>query len=275
VDEGARAALRGKRIVVTRAREQSEALLESLRSVGAAAIFLPLVEFAEAEQREPLDQAVRAIGEFDWVLFTSQNAVRVVAESAKRQGIDLKAAAGGVAVGCVGNVTAEAAGAAGFSIAHVAARHDGVSLAKELTTELAAKRVLLPRSDLANPEMVRLLEEQGARVSEVVAYKTVAPPDLAADATRVFEAELPDVVLFFSPSAVANLCEVLNEAVFMELARKTVFAALGPITEQALRKAGVERIVKSEQQTAEGVVETLAKYFQGQQPSSAAGVQRG
>jgi uroporphyrinogen-III synthase len=275
VGEGGRAVLRGKRIVVTRAREQSEPLVQSLRSVGVTAIFLPLVEFAEPEHREPLDRAVAAIAEFDWVLFTSQNVVRVVAESAKRQGIGLEAAAGGVAVGCVGNATAEAARTAGFAIAHVASRHDGLSLARELTTELRGKRVLLPRSDLANAEMVRVLQEQGARVSEVVAYRTVAPPNLADDAKRVFEGKLPDVVLFFSPSAVSHLSAAVGGEAFLDLGRKSVFVAIGPVTEQALRKTGVERIVTSAQQTGEGVIKMLAKYFHLPASSSTAGVRRG
>jgi uroporphyrinogen-III synthase len=275
VDEIAQTALRGKRIVVTRARKQSEPLAEALRRVKADPVVLPLVEFAEPSDIQALDRAVHSLSsEFDWVLLTSQNAVAAVANSAERQKIALRATARGVAVGCVGPATAGAARAAGLAVRHVAATHDGVSLAKELAGKLSDARVLLPRSDLANPELTHLLAEAGARVTEIVAYRTAAPSSLASDVQQAFAAGSPDVVLFFSPSAVTNLRGAMSSDSFAELARSAVFTAIGPVTEQALRKAGVERILKSKEQSAVGVIDTLVEYFVAKDSSNSAGAQR-
>ncbi len=258
MDEAARrAALSGKRIVVTRARKQSEPLAEALRRVGAEPVVLPLVEFAEPSDMQALDQSIRSLSsEFDWILLTSQNAVGAIVASAERQKISLRATARGIAAGCVGPTTAGAARAAGLSVQHVAATHDGVSLAKELAGKLNSARVLLPRSDLANPELAHVLAEAGARVTEVVAYRTAAPSGLVSDVQQAFAAGM-------------------SSESFAELARSAVFTAIGPVTEQALRKAGVERIVKSKEQSAVGVIDSLAEYFAAKDSSNAAGAQRG
>src|SRR5208282_5146775 len=124
--------LRGKRVLVTRAAEQSEGLMEALLEEGAVPVLLPLVAFAPPGDPMRLDEAIRECSRYDWIFLTSQNAVRALQERSQLLNLNLAKAAAGVRVAAVGPATAEAAERAGLQVAHVAAKHQGEALADEL-----------------------------------------------------------------------------------------------------------------------------------------------
>lgn len=254
-------ALSGKRVVITRAAEQSQHLLAALRERGAQPILLPMVAFAPPDDLRSLDDALGRMGEYDWVFFTSQNAVRALQERSEQLKISLRDAVANAQIAAVGPTTAEAARAAGLAVAYVAKEHSGVALARELQAEVRDKRVLLPRSDRANHDLVETLQGLGAQVTEIVAYKTLRP---ASDDTHNLEnilQDVPDAVLFFSPSAVNHLRELLGPQPFQNLAEKSAFAAIGPVTERALREAGVQRLIVASDASATAVLDSLAIFF--------------
>ncbi len=254
-------ALLGKRVVITRAAEQSQSLLAALRERGAQPILLPMVAFAPPDDLPALDDSLRRMREYHWVFFTSQNAVRALQERSEHLKLSLRDAVGTAQIAAVGPTTAEAARAAGLSIAYVAKEHHGVALAQELQAEVRGKRVLLPRSDRANHDLVETLQRLGAHVTEIVAYKTLHP---ASDDTRYLEnilQDVPDAVLFFSPSAVHHLRELLGPQSFQNLAAKSVFAAIGTVTVRALREAGVPRVIVASDTSASAILECLASFF--------------
>jgi uroporphyrinogen-III synthase len=251
-------ALRGKRVVVTRAAEQSEQLLEALKAKGAVPVMLPMVAFAPPDDQKPMNDALGGMRDYDWVFLTSQNALKALGERAHALKLDLREAFSGVKIAAVGPATADAAHALGLRVAHVASKHLGTALAEELTDEVRGKRVLLPRSDRANPELVEVLQQLGAKVSEVCAYKTVRPQSDMEAAAMMREA---DAVLFFSPSAVHHLVELLGREAFFNLSQRSVFTAIGPVTEQALHKAGAFRVLLAGDTSAGAVVESLTDYF--------------
>jgi uroporphyrinogen-III synthase len=267
--------LKGKRIVVTRAAEQSETLIAALQAHGATPIVLPLIEFAPPDDVKKLDETVRGLQQFDWIFLTSQNALRALQEASQRIKLSLAKAVGKVAIAVVGPRTAVAAREAGLVVRHEASKHDGASLAKELAPEIKGKRVLLPRSDRANQDLVVVLNELGALVTEVVAYKTIRPSSAEDQVNETIVHGAPDAVLFFSPSAVHHLRDSSGVDVFSRLSQKMAFAAIGPITERALRSAGVERIVKAEETTVDGIIHSLIEYFGQSRPELSAGVKHG
>jgi len=261
VAESSANALWGKRVVVTRAAEQSESLLTALRERGAQPILLPMVAFAPPDDLLALDNTIRRLREYDWVFFTSQNAVRALQERSEHLKVSLRDAVGSTQIATVGPTTAEAVRAAGLAVAYVATEHHGVALAQELQAEVRGKRVLLPRSDRANHDLVETLQRLGAQVTEIVAYKTVRP---ASNDTRYLENMLqviPDAVLFFSPSAVHHLRELLGPQPFLQLAEKSAFAAIGSVTERALREAGVPRLIVASDTSVSAILDSLADYF--------------
>jgi uroporphyrinogen-III synthase len=254
-------ALSGKRVAITRAAEQSQPLLSALREQGAQPILLPMVAFGLPDDLQALDDSLRRLREYHWVFFTSQNAVRALQERSEQLKVSLHDAIGTAQIAAVGPATAEAARAAGLAIAYVAKEHNGVALAQELQAEVRGKRVLLPRSDRANHDLVETLQRLGAHVTEIIAYKTLRP---ASDDTHNLEnilQDVPDAVLFFSPSAVHHLRELLGPQQFHNLAVKSAFAAIGPVTERALREAGVQRLVVASDASATAILESLATFF--------------
>ena len=230
-------ALQGKRVLVTRALQQAESLVSALRNAGAEPVVVPMLAFAPPDDPNVVDQAIRGASHCDWMLLTSQNALRALQERAESMGIDLAKILTNVSIAAVGPATAEIARNAALKVDYVALKHRGVELAEELGSQLRGKRIFLPRSDRANPELVQKLNELGAQVSEIVAYRTVRPDDqLAAQLQQVIHQGV-HAVLFFSPSAVHHLRDVLGREKFHELSRRSVFVAIGPITEKALRTA--------------------------------------
>ena len=267
-------ALSGKRVAITRAAEQSQPLLAALREQGAQPILLPMVAFGLPDDLQALDDSLRRLREYHWVFFTSQNAVRALQERSEQLKVSLHDAIGTAQIAAVGPATAEAARAAGLAIAHVAKEHNGVALAQELQAEVRGKRVLLPRSDRANHDLVETLQRLGAHVTEIIAYKTLRP---ASDDTHNLEnilQDVPDAVLFFSPSAVHHLRELLGPQQFHNLAVKSAFAAIGPVTERALREAGVQRLVVASDASASAILDSLANFFVNSGHSLPAGVKR-
>src|SRR5258708_29150943 len=171
--------------------------------MGAVVLLLPLISFSEPADMTEVDHAIRALKTFDWILFTSANAVRFFAARCRKLGV---AFAGSEKPLCaaVGPATASAANSEGFAIEYVANEFRGIALARELGASLAGKRALLPRSEQASRDLPDALRAAGAEVIEAVTYLTrvvgAAPPGVK-EAVR--DARV-DVVSFFSPSAVEN-----------------------------------------------------------------------
>jgi len=272
VGEDSAGALRGKRIVVTRAVEQSSELVRVLEEKGAVPILLPMIAFGVTDNIAELDQAIRDIGAFDWVFVTSQNVLRALQERCRALRLDLRATMAQARVAAVGPATAEALKTAGIGVAHVATKHQGVSLALELAADVKGKRVLLPRSDRAKHELVDQLIHLGAAVTEVVAYKTIAPDDAILATIRATLQDGADAVLFFSPSAVHHLQDTLGNEKVLEISRQVIFAAIGPVTEKALRAANITRVLLAEDTTVTSIVKALETHFSAPPSSSSAGV---
>jgi uroporphyrinogen-III synthase len=257
-------ALFGHRIVITRAIEQSSDLVTKLERRGAIPISLPLVAFSTPENFVPLDAALRRWQEFDWVLFTSANAVQSVVQRAATLSLGIERPTNRPLVAAVGPATNEAAVKAGLLVTYVAKTHLGLALAEELAQQLRAKSVFLPRSDRANPDLPAALNKLGANVTEVVAYHTLPPTNV--DRARVAEVldENSDAALFFSPSAVNNLADLIGREALAALQNKIAVAAVGPITAAALREHGVTNLVTAADTTADAVIAALENHFAAQ-----------
>jgi uroporphyrinogen-III synthase len=267
--------LEGKHVVVTRAAEQCEPLVRALRALGAEPLLLPMVAFAPPDDISLLHQAIRELPSYDWVFLTSQNALRALCERCDLLKMNLREAFGEVRVAAVGPTTAEAAENEGLRVSYVAAKHQGTALAEELATQVRGKRVLLPRSDRANPGLVEKLKQCGADVVQVCAYKTVRPERDDAEAAATIAKGRTDAVLFFSPSAVHHLQELLGHREFAALSRRGIFAAIGPVTEHALHKMKVERVLLARDTSVSAVIEALTDYFTHAGAGLSAGVNPG
>ncbi|HEV2194873.1 MAG TPA: uroporphyrinogen-III synthase [Candidatus Acidoferrum sp.] len=259
--ENSPSSLAGKRIVITRALEQSEALLQELVSRGAIARLLPLLSFGEPEDSARLDQAIAGIAQFEWLILTSAQTVRALTERCADLCAPLTRTNSHLRVACVGPVTAEAARSANLPVEYVAMTHNGVALANELGNKLQGAKVLLPRSDRANPDLPEALRRYGAEVTEVVAYRTLRPASVGKEELeKVIDGHV-DAILFFSPSGLQHFSEIAGKPELKVLQDRLAIAAVGPVTAKALREAGVERIVVASDTTAASVIDALEKHF--------------
>jgi uroporphyrinogen-III synthase len=252
--------LDGKRIVITRAVEQSRELMERLEKLGARVLLLPAVSFFGPADTTHLDHVIESLESFDWVFFTSANAVLFFANRCRKLGRDVGVCKG-PRYAAVGPATASVAAKAGFAVDCVAREFQGVALARELGSSLEGKRVLLPRSDRAGRELPDALKDAGAEVTEAVVYHTggIGPTEPGVlEAVR--EARV-DVVSFFSPSAVESLRAELGHEIMSRLGARAALAAVGPVTAAALRKAGMPVAIEATAATADSMISAIVKHF--------------
>jgi uroporphyrinogen III methyltransferase / synthase len=231
--------------------------------LGAEVILLPAVGFEAPLDSEPLDRALGELSTFDWVLFTSQNAVRFFSRRLDQLGLE-RPSPGKMAqrIAALGPATAEVAKEQRFLVDYVATNHTAHGLATELRGAVNGRRVLLPRSDRADGQIANALREVGAQVADVIAYRTVSPeaPDHAV-LERVQAGEV-EVIVFASPSAFHNLASFLGLSHLVKLAESVQFAAIGPTTARAMRESGVRVHIEAEEASAAGLGDAIAKHYQ-------------
>lgn len=252
--------LLGRRIVVTRAPEQARELAAQLSQLGATVILLPAISFAEPANPAALDAAIASLSSFDWILFTSANAARYFGRRCKARGVDPKKAQSGARplfVAVVGPATAEAAAAEGFLVGHMAEEFQGISLAREMAADLSRKKVLIPHGDLATEDLTVALRFAGADVTEVTAYRTLEVDSAAPEALEAVRKVEVDIVSFFSASAFRSV----SKRVGVDVLGRVAIAAIGPVTADAIREAGLKVAVESKVPTAKAFIAALLAHF--------------
>jgi uroporphyrinogen III methyltransferase / synthase len=258
-----------KRIVLTRAPEESAELARALESLGAEVILLPTVAFAPPEDWQKLDEQLRRLDAFDAILFLSKNAVRYIFERCAQLGIKCEMVESpNRFIAAVGPATAQALTEKGLRVNYVAKNQTGESLVRELRESLVGRRVLLPRSDRGDDRVPTALREIGATVTEVIAYRTAAPAALdPAILVRVRGGEV-DAVVFASPSAFHNLRDSVGSADTARLSARTQFVAIGPTTAAAIRESGSRVAIEAEEASAAGLAAALAKHYRQRSPTA-------
>jgi uroporphyrinogen-III synthase len=220
-----------------------------------------MIGFAAPEKWEAVDAAIHRLAEFDWILFTSQNAVRFFALRQRELGIgpDLPALRK-LHVAAVGQATQSAAAGEGFQVIYTAKNQTGESLASELGEMIRGQHVLLPRSDRADERVPNELRKAGARVTEVVAYRTASPEKVDDALLGSVRRSEVDAVVFASPSAVHNLCSHVPH--LSRLSQRVQFAAIGPTTARALRESGIRVDIEANESSAAALADAIARHYQ-------------
>jgi len=254
--------LSGKRIVVTRAAEQAQELVRSLEQNGAEVILFPTVSFAPPEDWQKNDEQLSRLEAFDAILFLSKNAVRYIFDRCARLGIKCEMVGSpNRFIVAVGPATAQALTEKGVRVDYVGKTQTGESVVREFRESLGGRRVLLPRSDRGDERVSDALREIGATVTEVVAYRTVAPLSIDAGALAAVRAGEVDAIVFSSPSAFQNLENFLDKSETKKLAQSVAFAAIGPTTARAIREAGVPVAIEAARPSSDQIVEAMIEYF--------------
>ena len=257
----------GKRVLVTRAREQASSAAALLRERGADPVVVPTIEIHAPSDPSAMIDAVQSMSErYDWVVLTSANGVDRLWAEMRRQGRDARAF-GHAKIAAIGPGTAAALERCGVTADVIAKEHRGEALAAEVLAAMGsvagagAPRVLLARAEVARDVVPDALRAAGCEVDVVSVYKTRSPPRPLLEAlSSLLEGGEIDAVTFTSSSTVEHLCDAL-EARAVPLLAKTTVASIGPITTETARKRGLRVDVTAAEYTLPGLVSALEKHF--------------
>ncbi len=256
--------LTGRRILITRARHQAGSLYQALQSLGAEVIVAPMIEISPPDSYAPLDDALRNLSRYDWLVLTSANGAAALWSRMEALGLSVRAMPA-VQVAAVGPATAHALEQQGWTIHALPKAYVAEAVVDALRDKVAGKRVLLIRAKVARDVIPEELARLGAHVQVVDAYQTVMPVDARQQMQAIFAdaMQLPQVILFTSSSTVKHFFRLLHAAGWDLLPKNTVVASIGPITSQTLREHGVDPEIEAEMHSIPGLVEAMALYFSG------------
>ncbi len=268
-DDPATRPLFGKRVLVTRAREQASALSDRLREKGAEPVEFPVIKIARLEDYRDLDAALSRLQEYAWAVFTSANAVPIVAERLEGLGLDARAF-GQTRIAAIGPATAEALRT------HLALRADFVPteavaeavLEQWPEPEMQGRRVLLPRAAEAREILPEQLRARGATVDVLPVYNTVLDASAAESLRAQLEQGALDILTFTSSSTVRNFAQAITDgetARLPALVGNTLVAAIGPITADTAREFGLNPQIVAEEHTIPGLVTAIEEFIQASQ----------
>ena len=254
----------GWRVLVPRTKDQAGSVSERLRAYGAVPEEVPTIAVEPPRTPQQMERAVRGLvtGRYQWVAFTSVNAVRAVREKLEEYGLDARAFAG-VKIAAVGEQT-------GRALLDFGIKPDLVPEGEQSGEGLAAawqpydsvtdpiNRVLLPRADIATETLVARLNELGWETEDVTAYRTVRAAPPPAPIREAIKGGGFDAVLFTSSSTVRNLIGIAGKPHAV-----TVIAVIGPQTAKTAAEFGLRVDVKAPKPSATGLVDALAEYAAG------------
>ena len=254
----------GKRIVVTRAREQASGFLANLAELGAECIEFPTIEVVPPESWDALDQGIETLESYQWLLFTSVNGVKYFFTRLERLGRDVRDLKG-IKIGAIGPKTAEAVHRKGIRSDLVPDEYRAEAVVECFKKwETKGVRILLPRAALAREILPEELEKMGATVDVVTAYRTVTPDHDTGRVREMLEKGEIDMVTFTSSSTVTNFVEMFGpDGPQLQKWMETVaVACIGPITEKTAREKGFSIKVIPPDYTIESLTSSIINFFE-------------
>jgi len=261
--------LAGRRILVTRAAHQAGKLSEGLRALGAEPVEVPVLEIRPPESFEFLDAALRRFSHYDWLILTSANAARVLAERASFLGISLEGLAR-PQVAAVGEATASTAKLAGLNVTFIpeiyVAESLVVGLQATFRNDASCQRILLVRAAVARDVIPDALRAAGAEVDVVEAYRNVMP-EAAPEQLRKALAEGIDAATFTSSSSATHLAEAARLAGIAWPFAGVPAVSIGPITSQTLHELGWPPTEEANPSHIPGLITSIERVFSRGDPN--------
>jgi uroporphyrinogen III methyltransferase/synthase len=254
----------GKRIIVTRSRDQASAFAEMLIDRGATAIEFPTIEVVPPENWNELDNAIQTIDTFDWLIFTSANAVRFFMERLRTLNKDLRILKG-VNICTVGPKTSESLESYGLRADLVPAefKAEGV-LAALGGVAVRGLKFLIPRAKVAREIIPDKLRELGARVDVVTAYENRKPSSDVNRVRKLLDERKISAITFTSSSTVHNFVEIIGKKEYKSLLNGVTVACIGPVTAKTAQEYGIKTDIMPKDYTIPALVNEMADFFKKQ-----------
>lgn len=254
----------GKRVAVTRAREQAGELRRKLEAQGAEVLELPLIEIVEEDSHETAD-VFAEIASYDWIVFTSPNGVRCFFKKFHRQFSDLRCI-GGARIACIGKSTAR----------EVERQHLAVDLVPETATaehladamlesqSLDSVNILVITGNRNRDTLVRKLEDDGHAIVDLLPVYRNEPTDLSDEpGAKAFREKGADAIVFTSASTVENFVKQSGQLQMSEEAVRPKAISIGPITSEAMKAKGVPVDAEAKAQNLDALVDAVIVKLEG------------
>jgi uroporphyrinogen III methyltransferase / synthase len=256
----------GKRIIVTRAREQASTFLSALSKMGAECLEFPTIQVVPPEHFEVLDRSVLEVETYHWLVFTSVNGVKYFfarLEALNRDVRDLK----GVKIAAIGPATAEAVRSKGLRVDLVPGEYRAESMVEAFKNEdIQGRRILLPRAREAREILPEELRKLGAVVDVVEAYRTVKPEEDKEKILGMLRQGGIHMVTFTSSSTVSNFVDMFQGAPLLEWMEKTAVACIGPVTAKGAEENGMKVALVAPEYTIPSFTKAIVDFFSQPKP---------
>jgi uroporphyrinogen III methyltransferase / synthase len=251
----------GRKILITRAREQASDFKAELEELGAKCIEFPTIAIAPPPTWDPLDSAIRNLSQYDWAIFTSVNGVRFFIErllAAGRDARDLK----GLRLAAIGPKTAQALESVLLRPDLVPSEYRAEGLLEVFSGQnVSERRFLMPRALEAREVLPEKLRQWGACVDVVPAYQTVLPEQDALKIRELLANCEIDCLTFTSSSTVSNFFSLIANEDLRYCKEKMAVACIGPVTAQTAEKFGLHTSIMPSEYTIRGLVDSIVSYF--------------
>ncbi len=258
--------LAGRTVVVTRAASQAGAFIAALESYGASVISCPTIEIAEPESYERLDEAIDHLYGYDWLVFTSANGVEYFLRRLQTRGVGVEEL-DELKVCAIGDATADKLRDAHVHVDLIPsqAKAEGVFAALSEfaggTEQLHGLNILIPRAAAGRDYLPKSLEEAGARVDVVTAYRTVLPENLDRGRLSAMLTGSADCIAFMSSSSVKNLAMLFDTHDLGEKVKGLTIACIGDVTAATAAEYGLHVDIQPEETTAAALANAIAEYY--------------
>jgi uroporphyrinogen III methyltransferase/synthase len=251
----------GKTVAVTRNKTSEAKLTKLLEAQGAQVLHFPTIDIIEVTPNPQLEDALKNLSSYDWLIFTSGNAVDIFFDTLFRAGHDVRALSN-IKIAAIGKPSAGRLAEYHLTADVIPTVFTSEKLVDEMTATvpLSNKRILFPGSNLSNPEIADRLRQVGAMVDVISVYETriaQVEPGRVANFTQRIESQSIDWITFTSSSTVENFVSIVGQE-FLDLYRETLpVASIGPVTTETLEKHGLPPRVSAAEHSFAGLVQAL------------------
>lgn len=247
----------GKRVLVTRSREQASELSRAIERLGGEPVEFPTIAIAAPEDNAPLKNALANLSHYNWIIFTSVNGVKYFFDTLEQLNGDVRDLKG-INICAIGPQTGKALQKMALKVDYIPTEYRAEAIVEGLKGKLSAgDRVLLPRADIARKVLPEALSRMGIQVDEVTAYRTVVGTGNAEMVRDMLVNGSIDLITFTSSSTVRNFINLLGTANPGELVNNARVACIGPITATTARDLGLPVHIEAKEYTISGLLQAI------------------
>jgi uroporphyrinogen III methyltransferase/synthase len=258
---GGEGGVRGKKILITRSRDQSAQFATKLKNLGAEVIEYPTIEILPPRSWKGVDRAINGLKSYDWIIFTSTNGVNFFFLRLKERGKDDRLPSS-LKVCAIGPATAKKLKEKGIRVTSMPKEFVAEGILKSFKKRnLHGKRILLARAKKARDILPKGLRKMGTEVDVVETYRTVKPRGGSKRLRKLLLKGSIDVLTFTSSSTVNHFVELLKGEDLKKLLKNIVIACIGPVTARTVKDWGLKVQIQPKKYTIPALTQAIAEYF--------------